>query len=42
MAKQIYPLIFEGRKFNPRMLGGSGVLNTPLLDSLMDKSNMAD
>ena len=30
MAEQIFPLTFEGREFNPRMLGGSGVLNTPL------------
>ena len=30
MAEQIYPLTFEGRESNPRMLGGSGVLNTPL------------
>ena len=31
MAEQIYPLTFKGRESKPRMLGGSGVLNTPLL-----------
>ena len=31
MAEQIYPLTFESREFNPRKLGGLGVLNTPLL-----------
>ena len=30
MAEQGYLLTFEGREFNRRMLGGSGVLNTPL------------
>ena len=30
MAEQIYPLTFEGRELNPRMLGGLGELNTPL------------
>ena len=30
MAEQIYPLTFEGREFNPQMLGGSVVLKTPL------------
>ena len=31
MAEQISPLTFEGREFNPQMLGGLGVLNTPLV-----------
>ena len=34
MAEQIYPLTFEGREFNPRILGGLGVLNTPLISIL--------
>ena len=34
IAEQIYLLRFKGRKFNPQMLGGSGVLNTPLMFEL--------
>ena len=34
-AEQIYPLAFEGRRFNTWMLGGSGVLNTPLAQGVI-------
>ena len=30
MAEQLHPLTFEGKEFNPQMLGDLGVLNTTL------------
>ena len=34
-ARTFNPLTLGGRKFNPLLLGGSGVLNTPLVVTLL-------